>query len=121
MVVRGSARRIASSSIVSFLVLRSSRALSRRYFGYAIPVLPYANVCSHPGRTDPMRDTASMGAEHRSTRLGYLLAASAAAMWALNGSLARFLLDDGVDALRLSQLRSTVSWAILVVVLVAAR
>jgi drug/metabolite transporter (DMT)-like permease len=62
-----------------------------------------------------------MRAEHRSTRLGYLLAATAAAMWALNGSLARFLLDDGVDALRLSQLRSTVSWAILVVVLVVAK
>jgi drug/metabolite transporter (DMT)-like permease len=68
-----------------------------------------------------MRHTASMPAEHRSTRLGYLLAATAAAMWALNGSLARFLLDDGVDALRLSQLRSALSWAILVIVLVAAR
>jgi drug/metabolite transporter (DMT)-like permease len=42
-------------------------------------------------------------------------------MWALNGSLARFLLDDGVNALRLSQLRSALSWAILVVVLLVAR
>jgi drug/metabolite transporter (DMT)-like permease len=42
-------------------------------------------------------------------------------MWALNGSLARFLLDDGVDPLRLSQLRSTLSWAILIVALAAAR
>ena len=42
-------------------------------------------------------------------------------MWALNGSLARFLLDDGVDALRLSQMRSTLSWAILAVALVVAR
>ena len=58
---------------------------------------------------------------HRSTRLGYVLAALAAAMWALNGSLARFLLDDGVDALRLSQLRSALSWAVLVGVLVVAR
>ncbi|MGI8512366.1 MAG: EamA family transporter [Solirubrobacteraceae bacterium] len=56
-----------------------------------------------------------------SPRLGYLLATSAAAMWALNGSLARFLLDDGVDALRLSQLRSLVSWVILVAVLAVVR
>jgi drug/metabolite transporter (DMT)-like permease len=68
-----------------------------------------------------MRHTASVDAEHRSTRLGYALAATAAAMWALNGSLARFLLDDGVSALRLSQLRSALSWVILVVVLTALR
>jgi drug/metabolite transporter (DMT)-like permease len=49
----------------------------------------------------------------RSTRVGYLLAATAAAMWALNGSLARFLLDDGVSALRLAQLRALVSLVIL--------
>lgn len=47
--------------------------------------------------------------------MGYALAASAAAMWALNGSLARYLLDDGVSALRLSQMRSLLSWLILVV------
>jgi drug/metabolite transporter (DMT)-like permease len=57
----------------------------------------------------------------RSTRLGYLLASAAAAMWALNGSLARFLLDDGVGALRLAQLRSALSWVILVGILAAAR
>jgi drug/metabolite transporter (DMT)-like permease len=49
----------------------------------------------------------------RSTRLGYALAASAAAMWALNGSLARFLLDEGVSALRLAQLRSLLAWLLL--------
>jgi drug/metabolite transporter (DMT)-like permease len=42
-------------------------------------------------------------------------------MWALNGSLARYLLDDGVDAARLSELRSAGSWLILAAVLVAAR
>jgi drug/metabolite transporter (DMT)-like permease len=42
-------------------------------------------------------------------------------MWALNGSLAKFLLDDGVSALRLSQLRSALSWAILVAVLALTR
>jgi drug/metabolite transporter (DMT)-like permease len=56
-----------------------------------------------------------------SPRLGYLLAAAAAAMWALNGSLARFLLDDGVSALRLAQLRAVLSWLFLVVALLALR
>jgi drug/metabolite transporter (DMT)-like permease len=57
----------------------------------------------------------------RSTRLGYLLAAAAASMWALNGSLARFLLDDGVNALRLAQMRSLLSWLILLAALGVAR
>lgn len=38
-------------------------------------------------------------------------------MWALNGSIARFLLDDGVSAFRLAQLRSFGSWLILLVAL----
>ena len=54
---------------------------------------------------------------HRRPRLGYLLAASAATMWAVNGSLARYLLDDGVSAERLSQLRSTLSLVLLVAAL----
>ena len=55
----------------------------------------------------------------RSPRLGYLLGASAATLWALNGSLARFLLDDGLPALRLAQLRSLIAFVILVGVLAA--
>ena len=42
-------------------------------------------------------------------------------MWALHGSLARYLLDDGVGALRLSQLRSAGSWLILLLVLSVVR
>lgn len=57
----------------------------------------------------------------RSPARGYVLAAVAAAMWALNGSLARFLLDDGVSAARLSQLRSFGSFVILLVALALAR
>jgi drug/metabolite transporter (DMT)-like permease len=38
-------------------------------------------------------------------------------MWALNGNLARYLLEDHVSPIRLSQLRSAGSWAILLVVL----
>jgi drug/metabolite transporter (DMT)-like permease len=52
---------------------------------------------------------------------GYLLAAAGAAMWALNGSMARSLLDEGVDAARLSQLRSAGSWLILLIVLGVTR
>jgi drug/metabolite transporter (DMT)-like permease len=42
-------------------------------------------------------------------------------MWALNGNLARYLLDDGVSAFRLAQLRSFGSWVILLAVLGTAR
>ena len=46
---------------------------------------------------------------------------SAAAMWALNGSLARYLLRDDVPADRLSQLRSAGSFVLLGLALVIAR
>ncbi|HEX2411281.1 MAG TPA: hypothetical protein VHJ39_08955 [Solirubrobacteraceae bacterium] len=45
----------------------------------------------------------------RRPRLGYALAAVAAGMFALNGTLARYLLDDGVSAAHLSQLRATLA------------
>lgn len=48
---------------------------------------------------------------------GYVLVAAAATMWSLNGSLARFLLDDEIAATRLSQLRSAGSWLLLLVAL----
>lgn len=50
-----------------------------------------------------------------------MLAALGAAMWALNGNLARYLLDDGVSAARLSQLRSFGSWLILLLALAVLR
>jgi drug/metabolite transporter (DMT)-like permease len=52
---------------------------------------------------------------------GYLLAAAGAAMFSLNGIIARQLLDDGVDAARLSQLRSAGAWLLLLLVLGATR
>ena len=48
---------------------------------------------------------------------GYALATLAAALWALNGSMSRTLLDDGVSAWRLSELRSAGSWLILLLAL----
>jgi hypothetical protein len=50
-----------------------------------------------------------MHADRRRPRLGYLLAAVAALMFAVNGSLARFVLDDGIAPADLSQLRVTVA------------
>ena len=58
---------------------------------------------------------------HRSPARGYALAAAGATMWALNGNLARYLLDDGVSAFRLAQLRSLGSWILLLAFLAAAR
>ena len=57
----------------------------------------------------------------RRPAIGYALALAAATMWSLNGSIARELLDDGVSAVRLSELRSFGSWAILVLVLAVSR
>lgn len=57
----------------------------------------------------------------RRPAVGYLLASAAATMWALNGSIARFLLDDGVSATRLSQLRSFGSFVLLLGALALAR
>jgi drug/metabolite transporter (DMT)-like permease len=59
-----------------------------------------------------------VSAAERHPARGYALAATGAAMWAMNGNLARYLLDDGVSALRLAELRSFGSWLILVLALV---
>src|SRR5436190_3616126 len=48
---------------------------------------------------------------------GYALAAAGATMWAANGTMARKLLDGGLDAARLAQLRSAGSWLILALAL----
>src|SRR4051794_41783781 len=56
-----------------------------------------------------------------SPRLGYALAATAAALWGLNGSLARFLLDDGLPSARLAELRSVFTALVLLGVLAAVR
>jgi drug/metabolite transporter (DMT)-like permease len=57
----------------------------------------------------------------RSPARGYLLAATGAALFSLNGIWARYLLEDGVDAARLSQLRSAGAWLTLLAVLGLAR
>jgi drug/metabolite transporter (DMT)-like permease len=57
----------------------------------------------------------------RRARRGYALAALAAALWAINASISRSLLDDGMDPLRLSQLRSAGAVAVLVIALALTR
>jgi drug/metabolite transporter (DMT)-like permease len=55
------------------------------------------------------------------TALGYGLVVAAVTLWSLNASLARFLLDDGLSAMRLSELRSAGAFLILVAFVLAAR
>jgi drug/metabolite transporter (DMT)-like permease len=57
----------------------------------------------------------------RSPRLGYALAATAATLWALNGSLAKFLLADHLPAPRLAELRSVGTFLAIAMALVIAR
>jgi drug/metabolite transporter (DMT)-like permease len=52
---------------------------------------------------------------------GYALVAAAAAMFGLNGSMARSLIDDGLSAVRLAQLRSLGSLVILAAFLLVAQ
>ena len=52
-----------------------------------------------------------MRARSRSPKLGYALAATAATLWALNGSLSKFLLDDHMPPARLAELRSVFAFA----------
>src|SRR5215218_4622670 len=75
-----------------------------------------------PVRT-PIRIAAdvSVSRMERSPARGYLLVAVGAAMFALGGNLARYMLDDGVSATRMSQLRSAGSLLLLAAALAAVR
>jgi drug/metabolite transporter (DMT)-like permease len=53
--------------------------------------------------------------------LGYSLVVAAVTMWSLNASIARTLLDDGVSAARLSELRALGSWVVIVALVAALR
>lgn len=75
--------------------------------GYRRPV---ANARSFPTAARPPR-----------LALGYVLVVVAVTLWSLNASLARFLLDDGISALRLSELRSAGAWLLLVVAVLVIR
>ena len=55
------------------------------------------------------------------TALGYGLVVAAVTLWSLNASVARELLDDGVDAFRLSEMRAVGSFLILLIAVGIAR
>jgi drug/metabolite transporter (DMT)-like permease len=57
----------------------------------------------------------------RNPKLGYALAATAATLWALNGSLARFLLNDHMPPARLAELRTVGTFLVLAAALALAR
>ena len=58
-----------------------------------------------------------MHPDRRRPRLGYLLAAVAAAFFGINGSVVRAAFERGVDAAPLSQFRVTVAFALLAITL----
>jgi drug/metabolite transporter (DMT)-like permease len=57
----------------------------------------------------------------RSPRLGYALAATAAILWGLNGAFSRLLLDDGLPAARLAEMRAVITFVVLLAILLAVR
>ncbi len=57
----------------------------------------------------------------RNPKLGYALAATAATLWALNGSLGEFLLQDHMPPARLAELRAVSTFLILAAALAIAR
>jgi drug/metabolite transporter (DMT)-like permease len=59
-------------------------------------------------------------ARHRRPRLGYAMAATAAALWAFNGTVSKVILASGISSLRLSQVRTTGALAGLVLILLVA-
>jgi drug/metabolite transporter (DMT)-like permease len=58
-------------------------------------------------------------ARHRRPRAGYAMAATAALLWAVNGTVSKVILASGVSSVRLSQVRTTGACAGLVLVLLA--
>jgi drug/metabolite transporter (DMT)-like permease len=62
-----------------------------------------------------------MATRTRSPKLGYALAATAAMLWALNGSLAHFLLNDHMPPARLAELRTVGTFVIFAAAVAFAR
>jgi drug/metabolite transporter (DMT)-like permease len=58
-------------------------------------------------------------AAHRRVRLGYVMAASAATLWAVNGTVSKVILSSGVSSIRLTEVRSTGAFVGLLLVLLA--
>ncbi|HEY4346145.1 MAG TPA: EamA family transporter [Gaiellaceae bacterium] len=56
-------------------------------------------------------------APHRRTRLGYLMAAGAATLWAFNGNVSKVILASGISSARLTEVRSAGACLGLVLIL----
>ena len=56
-------------------------------------------------------------AARRRPQLGYAMAAAAAALWGVNGSVSKVILDSGVSSLRLTEVRCTGAFLGLVLIL----
>lgn len=74
-----------------------------------------------PRGADGIADATLPQMAARNPKLGYALAATAATLWALNGSLARFLLNDHMPPARLAELRSLGTFVVLAAVLALTR
>lgn len=58
---------------------------------------------------------------HRRPRLGYAMAAGAATLWAINGTVSKVILAGGISSLRLSQVRSAgAAFALVAILLTTA-
>src|SRR3954453_21775998 len=96
---------------------------------WSTPLRTMARIAAlSPGQSPPPVRTPTRIAAHvsvrrveRSPARGYVLVAAGATMFALGGNLARYMLDDGVSATRLSQLRSAGSLVLLAVALALTR
>jgi drug/metabolite transporter (DMT)-like permease len=53
--------------------------------------------------------------------VGYVMVMSAATLWAVNGTVSKVILSSGLSSLRLAEVRSAGAFAVLAVVLAAAR
>ena len=58
-------------------------------------------------------------ARHRHPRIGYLMAASAATLWGVNGTVSKVILASGISSVRLTQVRMTGAVIGFVLVLLA--
>lgn len=74
-----------------------------------------------PRGADGIADATLPQMAARNPKLGYALAATAATLWALNGSLARFLLNNHMPPARLAELRSLGTFVVLAAVLALTR
>jgi drug/metabolite transporter (DMT)-like permease len=80
-------------------------------------------TCAHDALLDPVsgRDAVDRAATGTKPRLAYALAGAGALLFAVNGSVSKVTLTSGLTADRLTLLRSTITWLVLLAVLLVTR